>query len=537
MIQADKNLLWWQEGIIYQIYPRSFQDSDGDGIGDIQGVISRLNYLEWLGVKGIWLSPIYPSPNADFGYDVTDHKAIDKTFGTLEDFDQLVSELHKRDMKLIMDLMPNHTSIEHPWFKASSSSVDDPKHKWYMWKEASEDGSEPNNWLSAFNGPMWEWNDTVKKYYCHSFKLEQPDLDWRNPEVHEATLDIMRFWFDRGVDGFRIDMLHHLVKDELYRDNPPNPEYNSAMGTYNAHIPVFSSDQPYLHTVIAMFRKVADEYKDRVLIGECYVPMHKLIMYYGPNNDGVHLPFNFLLIGNDWNPVKLAGSIARYDRMLPDFAWPTYVMGNHDQPRIAGRVGVEQTRTAAVLLLTLRGTPFMNCGDEIGVKGVPIPVNEMLDPQGIELPHLNLGRDPMRTPMIWCGEENAGFTKGKPWLRIDKCFTTHNVEVQMRDKNSLLSFYKRVMDFRKNEKAITHGHYYHVYADSQILAYIRKTESSDAYLIILNLSHRPCYFRPENKSYSGTVVISSDLEFEGLKIRTPLEMGGDEAFIVKLDQQ
>jgi len=300
---------------------------------------------------------------------------------------------------------------------------------------------------------------------------------------------------------------------------------------------VFSSDQPYLHTVIAMFRKVADEYKDRVLIGECYVPMHKLIMYYGPNNDGVHLPFNFLLIGNDWNPVKLAGSIARYDRMLPDFAWPTYVMGNHDQPRIAGRVGVEQTRTAAVLLLTLRGTPFMNCGDEIGVKGVPIPVNEMLDPQGIELPHLNLGRDPMRTPMIWCGEENAGFTKGKPWLRIDKCFTTHNVEVQMRDKNSLLSFYKRVMDFRKNEKAITHGHYYHVYADSQILAYIRKTESSDAYLIILNLSHRPCYFRPENKSYSGTVVISSDLEFEGLKIRTPLEMGGDEAFIVKLDQQ
>jgi alpha-glucosidase len=287
---------WWKHGIVYHIYPRSFQDSNGDGIGDLNGIRHRLDYLAWLGVDAIWISPIYTSPMADFGYDVADYCGIDPIFGTLEDFDHLIEEAHTKGLKLILDFVPNHTSDQHPWFRESQSSRTNPKRDWYIWRDPGPDGAPPNNWISNFGGPAWEWNEATGQYYYHAFLKEQPDLNWRNPEVRTAMYDALRFWLDRGVDGFRIDVIWHLIKDAEFQDNPPNLAYQPSQAEINRFLQVYSADQPEVHEVVSEMRRVLEEYPERVLIGEIYLPLERLVAYYGQDLAGAHLPFNFQLI-------------------------------------------------------------------------------------------------------------------------------------------------------------------------------------------------------------------------------------------------
>ena len=525
--------LWWQTGIIYQIYPRSFQDSNSDGIGDLKGIIKRLDYLRWLGITAVWLSPIYPSPMADFGYDISDYKNIHPIFGNLADFDELLHEVHARNMKLILDLVPNHTSDKHPWFMESRSSRDNPKRDWYLWRDPKENGERPNNWLSVFGGAAWEWHEATGQYYYHAFLKEQPDLNWRNPEVQKAMYDVMRFWLDRGVDGFRIDVMWHMIKDQQFRDNPVNPDYEKHMATYEQLLAVYSTDQPEVHDIVQQMRKVLDEYDERMMIGEIYLPIHRLVTYYGVNNSGAHLPFNFVLISIPWEARLIAAAIDEYEGALPQNGWPNWVLGNHDQSRITSRVGIQQARVAAMLLLTLRGTPTIYYGEEIGMRDVPIPFSEVKDPQGLNMPDKNLSRDPARTPMQWSNEENAGFTDGVPWLRLDKTFTRQNVQLQKEDSYSMLSFYRSIVELRQKEPSLMYGSYAPCYSDQQMIAFKRSAEGNPSFVIVLNLSHRPCYYK--QSGIAGKIVLSTYPESEGLTVDEHIDLSGDEGVIVRID--
>lgn len=533
-MQEDKRFLWWHTAVIYQIYPRSYQDSNGDGVGDLHGILQRLDYLQWLGINTVWLSPIYPSPMADFGYDISDYTGIHPLFGSLDDFDKLLDEVHARGMKLILDFVPNHTSDKHPWFLESRSSRTNPKRDWYIWEDAGPDGAVPNNWLSVFGGSGWEWDETTRQYYYHGFLKEQPDLNWRNPEVQEAMFDAMRFWLDKGVDGFRVDVIWHMIKDKELRDNPVNPDYQPHLPTYDQLLPVYSTDQPEVHHIIRKMRAVLDEYDERLMIGEIYLPIQKLMLYYGEDNKEAHLPFNFLLIDLPWDAQKIAAAIDQYEGALPAGGWPNWVLGNHDRPRIASRVGIQQARVAAMLLLTLRGTPTLYYGDEAGMRDVPIPFDEVQDPQGLNMPDKNLSRDPARTPMQWSSDTNAGFTEGTPWLRLDKAYPRENVEKQAGDLYSMLFFYKRLIAFRQKEPSLLTGSYRPVYADTQAMAYIRQEENQPAFLIILNLSHRPCYFTSKTP-LSGVIDIATSPESEGQRVNERISLSGDEGIIVRLD--
>ncbi|WP_114779584.1 alpha-amylase family glycosyl hydrolase [Botryobacter ruber] len=534
MNENQKKHLWWQEGVIYQVYPRSFQDSDGDGVGDLRGITSRLDYLQWLGIKGIWLSPVFSSPMADFGYDISDYRGIHPLFGTLEDFDELLKQVHARNMKLLLDLVPNHTSDEHPWFQESRSSRDNPKRDWYLWYDAKPDNSEPNNWLSVFGGSAWEWDEHTQQYYYHAFHTKQPDLNWRNPEVQQAMLDVMRFWLDKGVDGFRVDVMWHMIKDSQLRDNPPNPDYNPLELPYRQLLPIYSTDQPEVHDIVKMMRELMDQYDERVMIGEIYLPISRLVAYYGVENQGAHLPFNFQLLALPWDAKLLAAAISEYEGALPPEGWPNWVLSNHDKPRITSRVGKAQARVAAMLLLTLRGTPTIYYGDEIGMRDVPIPPEEVQDPQGLNIPDKYLSRDPARTPMQWDNSEYAGFSNVKPWLRLPEYFRRVNVSEQQGSPFSMLSLHRRLIQLRQDEPALHIGEYAPVHADDQMIAYIRQA-GEQRFLVLLNLSHRPCYFKAAHEHYKGLIVGSTYPEREGTSISDTITLSGDEGIIVRLE--
>ena len=371
---------WWQRGIIYEVYPRSFQDTNNDGIGDLAGILTRLDYLVELGVDVLWVAPIYPSPMEDFGYDISDYCGIDGIFGTLADFDQLLKAVHERGLKLILDFVPNHTSNQHPWFLESRSSRENSKRDWYLWRDAAEDGGPPNNWLSNFGGSGWEWDATTRQYYYHSFLKQQPDVNWRNPSLREAMFDVLRFWLDRGVDGFRVDVMWLLFKDEQFRNNPINPASHEGSPASQRLLPIFNADRPEVHGLVANMRSVLDSYGERLLLGEIYLPINQLVLYYGKDLTGASLPFNFQLIQCAWRADAIAQVIREYEAALPPGAWPNWVLGNHDQARISSRVGAEQARVAAMLLLTLRGTPTIYYGEEIGMRNVLIPPQEIQDP-------------------------------------------------------------------------------------------------------------------------------------------------------------
>jgi alpha-glucosidase len=522
--------LWWQRSIIYQIYPRSFADSNGDGVGDLRGILEKLAYLQWLGIDALWISPIYPSPMADFGYDVSNYTDIHPLFGSLADMDELLRVAHERKLKIILDFVPNHTSDQHPWFQEARRTRSNPRRDWYIWQDARPDGSPPNNWLSAFGGSAWTWDAATAQYYYHAFLPEQPDLNWRNPAVRTAMYAAMRFWLDRGIDGFRVDVLWHLIKDEAFRDNPPNPDYQLHEMPYNSLIPAFSTDQPEVHGIVQEMRALADQYSERVLIGEIYLPIRRLVAYYGSAEDGAHLPFNFQLITLPWEARQIAAAISEYEGALPPGAWPNWVLGNHDQPRIASRVGLAQARVAAMLLLTLRGTPTLYYGDEIGMRDGVIALEEFQDPQG---KNVGISRDPERTPMQWSSAPGAGFTTGTPWLPLALDDALQNVEQQRQDPTSILSLYRRLITLRRTEPALSVGTYTPVIVEGDVLAYMREAQGK-RFLIVLNLGHRPGQFALE-ASGPGQIVVATETSREQHRVTDRLRLTGDDGVVIALD--
>lgn len=530
---VERETAWWKRGIIYQIYPRSFQDSNGDGIGDLEGVRRRLDYLAWLGVDAVWLSPIFLSPMADFGYDVADYRTIDPIFGSLEDFDRLLADVHRRGLKLILDFVPNHTSIAHAWFRESVSSRTSAKRDWYIWRDPGPDGGPPNNWLSNFGGPAWTRDAASGQYYHHAFLPEQPDLNWRNPAVREAMYDVLRFWLDRGVDGFRVDVIWHLIKDRDFRDNPLNPAYDSRQAEINRFLQLHSADQPEVHDVVAEMRAVIDRYPDRVLIGEIYLPIERLVAYYGRDLSGAHLPFNFQLIHTAWNAREIAALIHDYEIALPEGGWPNWVLGNHDQPRVAARVGAVQARIAAMLLLTLRGTPTLYYGDEIGLDRVEVAPEFVQDPWEKNEPGLGLGRDPERTPMQWEPSQHAGFSSVKPWLPLSPSHEHCNVAVLRDDPQSILSLYRALMETRRKHLVLSIGDYAQlVTIAADVLVYEREL-GAERLIVLLNFGDKIRDVSLPQTEAQRSVLLSSFLDRFGEPVGRTINLRAHEGVIVE----
>ncbi len=564
---------WWQSGVIYQIYPRSFQDTDGDGVGDLRGIAARLDDLVRLGVDAIWISPIYPSPMADFGYDVADYTGVDPLFGDLAEFDVLLSAAHGKGLRVILDFVPNHSSDRHPWFIASRSSRDDPHRDWYLWRDPAPPAGPgdnrspseryPNNWTSHFGGSSWAWDEITGQFYLHSFLKEQPDLNWRNPAVREAMYGAMRFWLDRGVDGFRMDVLWLLIKDEEFRDNPTNTAYYDGMHDHTKTLPVYNADQPETHAIVREMRALLDKYpptlpgkgegasaddSNRVLIGEIYLPLPELVHYYLgvepqlggiegsspeiPQLRGANLPFNFHLIQTEWNARAIASIVRTYESLLPPGAWPNYVLGNHDQPRLASRIGLEQARAAAMLLLTLRGTPTLYNGDELGMLDVPIAPDQVQDPAEKNEPGKGRGRDPERAPMMWVDAPSAGFTtpEAKPWLPLQADWPTENAAAQAARPRSMLTLYRRLLQLRRQHAALHAGATCEVVDEGSLLRFCRSLESVK-FQVLLNLGTRPVATHCER----GHVVLTTLLDGEGAFVDGRVTVEAGEGLLIQLD--
>jgi alpha-glucosidase len=528
-----REYLWWERGTIYQVYPRSFYDVNSDGVGDLRGIQAKLDYLSWLGVDAVWLSPIYPSPMADFGYDISDYVNVDPIFGTLSEFDALIDDVHRRGMKLVLDFVPNHTSDQHAWFRESRQSRHSPKRDWYLWRDPPVGGGPPNNWLAQFGGSAWEFDEATGQYYYHAFLKEQPDLNWRNPEVQEAMLDVLRFWLDRGVDGFRVDVIWHIVKDEQFRDNPPNETWQPTDSPHNQVLATYTTDRPEVHDIIGKMRAVLDSYPERMMVGEIYLPVERLVTYYGASGSGAHLPFNFQLLTLPWNAHVLREAIENYEAALPEFGWPNWVLGNHDNHRIASRIGLAQARVAGMLLLTLRGTPTMYYGDELGMYDVPIPPAMVHDPYEKNVPGLGLGRDPERTPMQWSPEPSAGFSNSAPWLPVAEDYAARNVQVQSADPHSMLSLYRRLLVLRKAEPALAVGSFRSLPATGDVLAY-RRAAGDKQIVVVLNLGSRPATYDLGPASSTGAIALSTQLDREGERVAGRLDLRPDEGVIIAL---
>jgi alpha-glucosidase len=521
-----QQLPWWQSAVIYEIYPRSFQDSNADGIGDLNGILQRFDYLVRLGIDALWISPIYRSPMADFGYDVADYCSIDPIFGTMADFDRLLQEAHRRGLRVILDFVPNHTSNQHPWFSDSRSSRQSPKRDWYLWRD------EPNNWMSNFGGLAWERDEATGQYYYHSFLKEQPDLNWRNPAVRTGMFDALRFWLEKGVDGFRVDVMWLMIKDDQYRDNPSNPDYGPGQSSGNSLLTIYNSNRPEVHAVVAEMRSVVDNYPGRVLIGEIYLPVKELMTYYGEDGKGANLPFNFLLLQSPWNPQAVAQVISEYMSVLPAGAWPNWVLGNHDNARIATRVGVQQARVAAMLLLTLPGTLTMYYGEEIGLTNVTISPEEVKDPAEKIQPGIGLGRDPERSPMPWDDSPLAGFTNGQPWLPLSADHASINVEALEQDQGSIFHLYRKMIALRRIHRALVAGAIGSVIADENLLRYER-SNGAEHFLVLLNLGRNPI----EAATVSGIIVVDTGLHRQGERVEDVVKLREAEGVLIRIGIQ
>jgi alpha-glucosidase len=512
---------WWRDAVVYQVYPRSFQDSNGDGIGDLEGVISRLDYLNdgtenSLGVDAIWFSPTFPSPMKDFGYDVSDYQDVDPDFGTLETMDRLIAECHRRNIRVLLDWVPNHSSDQHPWFLESRSSKHSPKRDWYYWRPAKPDGSLPNNWRSVFGGRAWTLAEETGEYYLHSFLKEQPDLNWRNPEVEAAMHDVLRFWFDRGVDGFRIDVMGMIIKEPHLADNPLNPAWKPGDRERSSQLWVNNRNYHEVYDAVKRIRRVFDEYDGRMAVGEVFGTAQEVADYYGsPSRPGLHLAFNFQFIHErepihtPWEAETLRRIVRNAEAALPDGAQPCYALANHDRSRFISRHnadghGLARARAATVMLLTLRNTPFLYYGEEIGMEDVVIPEDRLQDPAR----YRSIGRDPERTPMQWDATPGRGFSTGEPWLpygRIDR-----KVAVENGGQDSLLALTRRAIWLRKRTPVLREGSYRELEAPGGVFAFERFTGTATASVAInttgtvVDVELR----RP------GTVILSTDLRQE-----------------------
>ncbi len=509
---------WWREAVFYEIYVRSFQDGTGDGIGDLPGIIQRLDYLNdgtprSLGVDALWLTPINPSPLFDFGYDVSDYCNVDPVFGTLNDLDLLLAAAHRRGIRVILDLVPNHSSHLHPWFQASRHSRTNAHRDWYYWRDPAPDGGCPNNWASNFGGPAWTFDARTGQYYLHSFLPEQPDLNHRHPGVQQAMEDVIRFWLDRGVDGFRIDVVHKLMKHPDLPDNPPAPA--SAMDPvrhYGDQLHVYDQDRPEVHDLLRRWRRLVRAYGDRTMVGEVYLlDPARVAPYYGSGDDELPLAFNFSFLWSPWDAAAFRREVDRIEALLPGGAQPTYVLSSHDAPRHRSRFddpvwGDGRARLAALMLLTLRGTPFLYYGEEIGMRDGVIPIDRVRDPVGKRYPALN--RDPARTPMQWTDAAGAGFTTSTDaWLPISADATGCNVAVQDSDADSLLNFYRLMLWYRRGSPALRRGSYRAVDGPGDTFLYVRE-HADERCAVALNFSSEPrtCTF---GSSVAGVVAIST----------------------------
>ena len=481
--------LWWRDGVIYQIYPRSFADSNGDGIGDLQGIISRLSYLAELGVDALWLSPINPSPDRDFGYDVADYYGIDPKFGTMADFENLLEEAHKRRIHIILDLVLNHTSDQNEWFVQSRSSRNNPYRGWYLWRDGRAKGVPPNNWESIFGGKAWTYDHQTGQWYYHMFAREQPDLNWRNPDVRSEMMQIFKFWLEKGVDGFRLDVFNEYFKDARFRDNPPK----FGIRGFDRQKHIYDVDQPEMMGVVEEIRAIMDQYPERYVVGETYMAgIEKAVEFTGPRR--LNAAFDFTLLHTPWNAARFFEVIQRWDSLNADDHWPNLVMNNHDNVRSATRYGRgeddERLKVAAALLLTLRGTPFLYQGEEIGMRDISPKRAELRDPVGIRYYPFNKGRDGCRSPMQWDSSEFAGFSTVKPWLKVHPNHGSRNVENQLQDLNSLLNFYRRLLQIRRESTALRRGMFQPItFEPKRLLAYLRQ-DSSETILVALNFGRR-----------------------------------------------
>lgn len=513
---------WWRDAVVYQVYPRSFQDSDGDGIGDLEGVINRLDYLNdgtdnSLGIDAIWFSPTFPSPMKDFGYDVSDYCSVDPDYGTLETMDRLIAECHARNIKVLLDWVPNHSSDQHPWFLESRSSKHNAKRDWYYWRTAKPDGSLPNNWRGVFGGPAWTLAEETGEYYLHSFLREQPDLNWRNPDVEAAMHDVLRFWFDRGVDGFRIDVMGMIIKEPNLADNPVNPDWKPGDRERSSQFWVNNRNYPEVYDAVKRIRRVFDEYEGRMAVGEVFGSAREVADYYGTAGaPGLHLAFNFQFIHErepvytPWEADSLRRIVRDAEAALPPGAQPCYALGNHDRSRFVSRHnadgnGLARARAATVMLLGLRNTPFLYYGEEIGMEDVDIPEDRLQDPARFR----STGRDPERTPMQWDSTPGRGFSTGVPWLPYGA--GERNVADEARDPDSLLSLTRRAIWLRKRTPVLTEGTYKELASPAGVFAFERRTEGATA-TVAVNTSGAAVEVPLARPS---AVILSTDLRQEG----------------------
>ncbi len=523
MTGSTVSTAWWKTAVIYQIYPRSFADSNGDGVGDLPGITSRLDYLRnTLGVDAIWISPFFPSPMADFGYDVSDYTNVDPLFGCLADADELVASAHELGIKVIIDWVPNHSSDQHAWFIESRSSRDNPKRDWYVWADPAPGGGPPNNWLGMFGGIAWEFDETTNRYYLHTFLKEQPELNWRNPELVAAMHDTLRFWLDRGIDGFRVDVAHFLMKDPQMRSNPPSPGLQAGEKIkhhYDVQDHIYDKAHADIHTAHAGIRSVLDEYADRFCVGEIHESdWDEWAKYFGSNLDQFHQPYNFSLLWTDWTATDFREKIVQQEKALPAGAWPSHVLGNHDEPRLATRYGERRARAAAVLLLTLRGTPTLYYGDELAMTDGSIPPGEEQDPWGRQYPDLN--RDKCRTPMQWTTARGMGFTTSDadPWLPFSDGETT--VESQIGDPDSMLSLYRRLLALRHETPALAMGDITMLESNSDnVLSYVRELDGVSIFVAI-NFTDKP---QPFTCPRDAQQILSTQDDREGQLTRIVLD--------------
>ncbi|MFZ4399175.1 MAG: glycoside hydrolase family 13 protein [Bacteroidales bacterium] len=526
--------IWWKHGVIYQIYPRSFCDSNKDGIGDIIGIISKLDYLKNLGVDAIWLSPIYKSPNIDYGYDVSDYKAINPEYGSLDDFKKLLEIAHSKNIKVIMDMIMNHTSDQHPWFIESKSSLDNPKRDWYIWKSGIK-GKTPNNWKSSFGKTAWEYDYKTAAYYLHSFFKEQPDLNWRNKEMAKVFFEEINYWLELGVDGFRLDVINMIVKDKKYRNNP----LNIKLPFLQHH--KFSRNRPKSHEIVKKLRKLIDNYKDKVLIGEIYVmpPGNTELSasYLSDGEKGIHLAFDFSLIFQKWNANNIYKCIKKWNASIPKDGWPCNVLSNHDLKRSINRNPFrhhqnEKAKIEAVLLLTLKGTPFIYYGEEIGMKNSIISYNSIQDPLGKRFWPIYNGRDGARTPMQWNADFYAGFSEVKPWLPVNKDYKNVNVLNQENTDNTLLKLYRSLLQLRKENPSLVKGNYLPLKKGKDgVFAYTRTFED-EILTIILNFSSEKKSIKLNKKEQFRYLLSTHSVKDENISVKE-LVVSPYEAIILK----
>ena len=487
--------LWWQDGVIYHIYLRSFADDDGDGLGDLAGLISHLDHLNGdehsLGVDAIWISPCFPSPDKDFGYDVADYVDIDPRYGTLADFDRLIREAHNRGIRVMLDLVFNHSSDQHAWFQESHSSRSSPLRDWYIWKDARPGllgRRPPNNWQAVFGGKAWTWDPRTEMYYHHLFLPEQPDLNWHSPSVRQALMDVVRYWLERGVDGFRLDVFNAWFENAAYPDNPARLGLRGFDRQHHVH----DISQPEMINALAEFRALLDAYPQRTSVGELFGRDPNLAASYC-GSDKLHMVFNFDFTDCPWQPTRFLRAIQRWDTALAQGGWPCYVLSNHDVSRHVSRYGASArdavAKVAAALLLTLRGTPFLYYGEEIGLPDVRLRRDQIVDPPGRRFWPLYKGRDPNRAPMPWNDSTYGGFSSGTPWLPLHPSYSQRNVEAQRRDPDSVFSFYRALLQLRRASLALRRGAFAPLTASPQRgLAYLRVGDREHA-LVALNF-HR-----------------------------------------------